>query len=310
MPVTLPPSIKAYKGSQKSLQIAPLDMLVSLCRADSNPILGSSIEGANGYPAIPPAYRGVGYIAKDSGINVSFDMSANNIESAGEGLPTRIIIDKQSVSADFEMRQIGRQNLELMFSADYSGVVPTANGGIHAPIATVPENQEYRAILMGQDNYNGLPIFFGYVLNRTQTSKLDNQKWSQKDTLLWHPTITTIVDDMDLDHLGEFFIFGPGFQALQGVADTGFTAPVLSWINITPPSSALSVSLAGVNTVQLHVTDNNGVDRTAAATYTSGTQANATVNSTGLVTGVATGSSVITAAYGGKTATTSVTVTA
>ena len=205
------------------------------------------------------------------------------------------------------MRQFGRNALEMQFSADYSGLTPSTHSGIHAPIATIPENQDYRCVLLGKDNYKSLPIFFGYTLNRVQLSNVDNQKWDQKNTLLWHPTLTTVADDDDLDNLGEFFIFGPGFELCAAEHDTGFAGPTTEWIAVLPPT--VSVSLASGNTVQLKVEDNLGADRTASATYSSSSTSTATVNSSGKVTPVATGTSTITATYATKTATCAVTVT-
>ena len=303
----IPNSIKAFKGSRKALQIAPLDMAVCVGRTDRVAAFTRNIEAPDGSVIMPTGIQGVGYITKDSAIGVKFDISSNNIESAGEGLPTRIIIDKQSIAVDFEMRQTGRQALELQFSGDYTGVTPSAHGGIHAPIATVPDNFDYRAVLLGKDSYKSLPIFFGYVLNRVQVSGVDNQKWAQNNTLLWHPTLTTVADDDDLDNLGEFFIFGPGFELCAAENDTGFTPLTTDWIGVLPQSR--SISLASGDTLQLKVEDNHGVDRTAAATYVSSATSNATVSASGKVTPVATGTANITATYQSKTAVCAITVT-
>lgn len=75
-------------------------------------------------------------------------------------------------------------------------------------------------------------------------------------------------------------------------------------------ATKLKLSVSGINagadstlatetgTRQLKVLDSNGVDRTAESTYVSGTPGKATVGaSTGLVTGVDTGTTVITASY-------------
>ncbi|KIU18488.1 hypothetical protein TL10_02405 [Mycolicibacterium llatzerense] len=62
--------------------------------------------------------------------------------------------------------------------------------------------------------------------------------------------------------------------------------------------------------MQLKAEDNHGADRTAAATWVSATPAKATVSSTGKVTPVATGTTDITATYGGKSDTITVTVAA
>jgi len=77
---------------------------------------------------------------------------------------------------------------------------------------------------------------------------------------------------------------------------------------VTPASPSAAVGA----TVQLVVTvTKNGQPYTASPTFTSGSTAKATVNSTGLVTGVEAGTSVITIAEAGKySVTKTVTVTA
>lgn len=301
---TIPNSIKAFKGAQRGLQIAPLDMSVMLGRVDRVTAFTRNLEAVDGSLAIPTGIKGIGYITKGNGIGVKPDISANNIESAGEGLPTRIIIDKQSIAVDFEPRQFGRDILEVVFSGDYSSLTPSAHSGIHAPIATVPENQDYRCVVLGKDSYKTLPIFFGYTLNRVQLSGVDAQKWQQNDTLTWHPTLTTVADDDDLDNLGEFFIFGPGFELCNAENDTGFAAPTVEWIGVLPNDPTLAVG----DTLQLKVLDNLGVDRTADATYQSSASTKASVSASGKVTGVLTGTADITATYATKTATITVTV--
>lgn len=71
--------------------------------------------------------------------------------------------------------------------------------------------------------------------------------------------------------------------------------------------------LTTTGTKQLKVRDSNGTDVTARATFSSATPAKATVSASGLVTGVAAGTSVITASYvppqGGAAKTATVTVT-
>lgn len=71
--------------------------------------------------------------------------------------------------------------------------------------------------------------------------------------------------------------------------------------------------LTTTGTRQLKVRDNNGTDVTARSTFTSATPAKAAVSADGLVTGVAAGTSVITASYvppqGGAAKTATVTVT-
>lgn len=103
------------------------------------------------------------------------------------------------------------------------------------------------------------------------------------------------------------------FAGYAAVSDptVGFVRGVQLKLTVTGitviPSAA---AIVGTGTKQLQVLDSNGFDVTATCTYVSGTTAKATVNSAGLVTGVAAGTSLITAtaATGGFTSTCLVTV--
>jgi hypothetical protein len=89
----------------------------------------------------------------------------------------------------------------------------------------------------------------------------------------------------------------------------------VSAITVTPQAPAITAASGASHTVQLKVLDSNGVNRTldSNTSYVSATTSHATVSSTGLVTGVAAGTSVVTATYvnpdgsGSLTATTTVT---
>lgn len=73
----------------------------------------------------------------------------------------------------------------------------------------------------------------------------------------------------------------------------------LAATGISIPNQGLTVTAAAGpnNTAKVKVLDSNGVDVTAKSTFKSGTEAKATVADDGTVTGVATGTSVITATY-------------
>lgn len=100
-------------------------------------------------------------------------------------------------------------------------------------------------------------------------------------------------------------------------ADGSFVRGVKMRLSITGIDAGADFTItaaAGANhTKQLKVVDSNGQDVTAGSTFASGTTAKATVSATGLVTGVAAGTSVITATYpdpnGGADKTDTVTVT-
>lgn len=88
-----------------------------------------------------------------------------------------------------------------------------------------------------------------------------------------------------------------GYKAVEDPGDGMIRAVRLlltvTSIDMTPATATVAVAA----TRQLSVVNSNGFDVTSTATYVSGTPAKATVNSAGLVTGVASGTSTITATY-------------
>jgi uncharacterized protein YjdB len=64
-------------------------------------------------------------------------------------------------------------------------------------------------------------------------------------------------------------------------------------------TASITAAAGAGHTQQLTVTDSNGVDRTATATYNSTVPAKATVSATGLITGVSAGATNVTATYAG-----------
>ncbi|MFC8531930.1 Ig-like domain-containing protein [Nocardia sp. NPDC057227] len=98
-----------------------------------------------------------------------------------------------------------------------------------------------------------------------------------------------------------------GYKAVED-PEEGFVRGVRLLLTVTfievKPGAA---TIAAAATQQLKVFDSNGFDVTASCTFTSSATSKATVNSSGLVTGVAAGTSTITATYqpvtGGSTVT-------
>lgn len=84
-----------------------------------------------------------------------------------------------------------------------------------------------------------------------------------------------------------------GGAALTDTSEITVTAAPVTSINVTPETATVAVGA----TQQLTVTTNTGTDVTATATYTSSDPAIATVDASGLVTGVAAGNATITASY-------------
>jgi len=97
--------------------------------------------------------------------------------------------------------------------------------------------------------------------------------------------------------------------ALSGSTTLTVTPAVVSSIAVTPQAPTVPAGATRQLAVMATYSDATTVDVTHTTTFSSATPAAATVGAAnGLVTGVAAGSSVVTAAFGGKTATTTVTV--
>jgi Bacterial Ig-like domain (group 2)/Fibronectin type III domain len=107
---------------------------------------------------------------------------------------------------------------------------------------------------------------------------------------------------------------GAVFGGLSNVAVASTAAPtppppVVTTVTVSPPS--VSVGVGTTTLLQATVKDQNGnVMSGQTVTWSTDNAAAATVNSSGVVTGVAAGSATITATSSGKTGTSSITVTA
>ena len=86
-------------------------------------------------------------------------------------------------------------------------------------------------------------------------------------------------------------------------------AVTLSSIVVTPPTASIPIGLTQSFVATGHYSDGSSHDISASVTWTSGTPGVATVNSTsGLATGVTAGTAIITAAFGGKSGSATLTI--
>jgi hypothetical protein len=93
----------------------------------------------------------------------------------------------------------------------------------------------------------------------------------------------------------------------SGGGPNGPNAPTVLSLTVTG-NNALTVGQTSQLTATANMSDGTTQNVTTSSTWTSGTPSAASVSSTGLVTGVAQGSSVVVAAFGGKSASTTITV--
>ncbi len=97
--------------------------------------------------------------------------------------------------------------------------------------------------------------------------------------------------------------------SVSGTASLTVQAPTLQSVTVSPSSSQLSANSTLQLTATAHYSDSTTQDVTNTATWSTGSSAVATVDSTGLVTGVGAGTTNIQATYNSTSGTSSITVT-
>ncbi|MBV6324114.1 ice-binding family protein [Duganella violaceipulchra] len=103
-------------------------------------------------------------------------------------------------------------------------------------------------------------------------------------------------------------IISAAFNGKTATATLTVTPPVLLSIAVAPQAPTVRIAASRQLVVVGTYSDASTQDLTASATFASATPASATVNARGLVTGVALGTSVVTATSNGMSASTTVTV--
>ncbi len=98
--------------------------------------------------------------------------------------------------------------------------------------------------------------------------------------------------------------------ALSGSTTLTVNPVTLVSIAVAPQAPSLQIGATRQLAVTATYSDGATADVTGTSTFSSATVANATVGTTGMITGVAAGSSVVTANFGGKTASTTATISA
>lgn len=242
---------------------------------------------------IPDEYKTVGYFEKKAGVKLTNKIDSTDIEAYGEPEPIRTIISKRTTSFDFSMYQNQRNVMELFWATKLDSLQASEFGGVVIEAPPVPKNIYYRAIILGLDDRNDRDIYTYWLLPKVKLSDIDNQSLNDDGVIEYHPTLTAFKEPSLGYSVAQGFA-GPGYRDLVHL--TGFVAPPAA-ISATPSTAALTVASGAGHTAQILVTGDNGINYTPDATFTSATPATASVNAAGLVTGLATGTVVVTASY-------------
>lgn len=277
----------------------------------NSPLITTIKNPTNGSLVLPDNGFVVGAHRKQKGGALSNAQTYNDIMIHGSGTSAMKIPTERKVGIGVEPVETNRINLQNWLGADLSGVTPDAAGGVHLPVPSLPINMLSRVVLLGRHDYNGLPCWITWVGNRVNVSDTNEQSLTDAEVVSYPYTFNFEgADELDDE---PFFveIFGPGWEAMQSAAVGGSGAGFgggATALTLTPAMA--TIDLSDGETQQLHVEDNNGVDRTNQATWSTSDATKATVNSAGVVTPVAAGTSTITATYNGLTDTTVITVIA
>jgi hypothetical protein len=220
------------KDARADLALAPLNLTVLLAPYSADP--AETLEGADGSLDVPAEYESVGHFQKKAGLTLSTDMSSQDIEAYGEMDPIRNIISRKKTMFDFVMFENKKLVLEVIHSADFSDVTPSANGGVVLPAPSTPKNRYYRAILVGHDDTDDGEVFIYWLMPKVKLDKVDNQTLNDDNVLEYKPTLTAFKDD-DLGYSVAQGFCGPGWKALADAAGFGKVRSGGGKGEVTPP---------------------------------------------------------------------------
>jgi hypothetical protein len=215
--------ISTYQAGQSDLELAARDLAVLLCPYDdTNPLL-DTLEDVSGGLEIPAPYISVGNFTKAAGVTLGHTPEINDIESHGKASPTRQLASRRVITIGFEPQETKLVTMALYWGTDWLANAPTvsANAGFAEAIPELPLNLKFRAILLGWDDFNGQDIFIYWIANKVNVSATSDTELVDSNVIRYPVTLNCQADDENQSAL-TVGICGPGWEALQDVADPGF----------------------------------------------------------------------------------------
>lgn len=297
----------AFHLGQSDLELAACDTRVLLApRSGTSPLLNIEDASAGGIDqakvGAASKYISVGNHEKRAGVKLSNKPTINDIKSAGHGSPTRKLASEAAKGIMYTPQELKLINLQNSWGFTPSAVSSVSSkGGFTIGIPELPARTQWRAVLIAWDSYNGKDIFMYWIANLAEVGDRDDVSAVDSDTLN-HGVSLEFLTEPSVGLPVIFGMCGAGLPDLVAATADGSIYPATTGVTVAPTTKALTVSAGANHTQQLTVTDSNGVDRTATATYLSSDVTKVTVSTTGLMTGVATGTGInVTATYGAFT---------
>lgn len=252
----------------------------------------------------------VGNYEKKAGVKLSNKPTLNKIMSAGYGSPTRNLFSESGKGITYTPQETNLLNLQNSWGFTLSALsAPSAMGGITVGIPELPARLQWRCVMIAGDTNpkTGNPVYIYWIANLAEVGERQDVNAIDSDLLTGGVSLDFLTDPaVGLPVI--FGICGSGWQDFNKTNNTGLYTITGLTNTVSPTGTTMTVSAGSTHTKQLTVLDNTMLDRTALCTFTSSDPTKATVSPSGLVTAVAAGTPVITAAYGGFTTTYSPTV--
>lgn len=292
----------SLKDKKDSLVIVPRDLLV-LAAPWGTEIPDKLTDASGALIALPDGWDTAGEISRENA-ELSGNGSTENITGYGSLVPRRVIKTEESMKFNFKSQECRKLNYSMFFGSDMSDVHVDASGEWRAYKSANADILYYSIILLGRDGSVGKELFPYWIFPKMSVSSSGSISLGMAAALEF-PISLDAYEDEDFGPDGAYVAFGQaGAGNLAIAAASGFAAPVTA-IVVTPATASVAVGA----TTTLSVEDQDGTPILAGVTFTSSDPTKATVSSAGVVTGVAAGSSTITATYQGHTDTCEVTVT-
>lgn len=292
----------SLKDKKDSLVIVPRDLLV-LAAPHGTEIPDKLTDESGALIALPDGWDTAGEISRENA-ELSGNGSTENITGYGSLVPRRVIKTEESMKFNFKSQECRKLNYSMFFGSDMSYVHVDASGEWRAYKSANADILYYSIILLGRDGSVGKELFPYWIFPKMSVSSSGSISLGMAAALEF-PISLDAYEDEDFGPDGAYVAFGQaGTGNLAIAAASGFAVPVTE-IVVTPATASVAVGA----TTTLAVEDQDGTPILAGVTFTSSDPTKATVSSAGVVTGVAAGSSTITATYQGHTDTCAVTVT-
>ncbi|MFE2998665.1 hypothetical protein ACFXG4_27140 [Nocardia sp. NPDC059246] len=304
---------QAMKAKNDPLVFAPLNSLVAAHPwSIGAPYIPSSIcnPTTGALQALPQGWSTLGELQKKAGVDMTPDRKSNDIEGLGSMAPRRSLRTSEGLSIDFTAQEWRKVNMSIFYDTDLSQTWANATSGEWRGHKMASPNANYWSlIVMAFDGIVGSEFYPFWIFPKVACNKVGKVSMQDGSEIAFPSTLTVYEDNAFVSSdgaVGPLFDFGVAGVGNIPLAKAGGFILATS-ITVAPSTATLTHS--PVQTQQLTVTDSNGLDVTAWSTFVSGTPADATVSATGLVTAVATGSSIITASYTPTGASTPLTAT-